>query len=50
MHGAIISWIERNPTSGSDVEMGSTPQGNAESSLDAAPKVLDFLAKVLRSG
>lgn len=33
----------RNPTSGRDVEMGGTPRGNAESSLDAIPKVIDFL-------
>ncbi len=37
----------RNPTSGRDVEMGGTPKGNAESALDAAPKVLDFLARSL---
>ncbi len=33
----------RNPSSGRDVETGGTPQGNAESSLDAIPKVIDFL-------
>jgi hypothetical protein len=33
----------RNPTSGRDVEVGGTPQGNAESSLDAIQKVIDFL-------
>jgi dienelactone hydrolase len=53
-HGAghpeiIPAWQgwTRNPTSGRDVEMGGTPKGNAESSLDAAPKVLDFLARGL---
>jgi dienelactone hydrolase len=40
------SWT-RNPTSGRDTEMGGTPAGNAESSLDAAPKILEFLAKSL---
>jgi dienelactone hydrolase len=33
----------RNPTSGREVEMGGTPQGNAESTLDGIPKVLEFL-------
>jgi dienelactone hydrolase len=37
----------RNPTSGRDVEMGGTPRGNAESSLDAIPKVIDFLRESL---
>lgn len=32
-----------NPTSGRETEMGGTPKGNAESALDAAPKVLAFL-------
>jgi dienelactone hydrolase len=40
------SWV-RNPTSGRDTEMGGTPKGNAESSLDAPLKVLAFLAKNL---
>jgi dienelactone hydrolase len=40
------SWI-RNPTSGRNTEMGGTPAGNAESTLDAPPKVLEFLAKNL---
>lgn len=40
------SWI-RNPASGRDTEMGGTPAGNAESTLDAPPKVLEFLAKNL---
>jgi dienelactone hydrolase len=37
----------RNPTSGREVEMGGTPRGNAESSLDAIPKVIDFLQQSL---
>ena len=37
----------RNPTSGREVEMGGTPRGNAESSLDAIPKVMDFLQQSL---
>jgi dienelactone hydrolase len=37
----------RNPTSGNDVEMGGTPKGNAESSLDASPKVIEFLRQSL---
>jgi dienelactone hydrolase len=37
----------RNPTSGREVEMGGTPKGNAESSLDAIPKVIDFLRQSL---
>jgi dienelactone hydrolase len=40
------SWT-RNPTSGRDTEMGGTPAGNAASTLDAPPKVLEFLAKSL---
>jgi dienelactone hydrolase len=43
------SWT-RNPTSGRDTQMGGTPAGNAESGLDAAPKVLDFLARSLSVG
>jgi dienelactone hydrolase len=37
----------RNPTSGRDMEMGGTPKGNAESSLDAISKVIDFLQRSL---
>lgn len=37
----------RNPTSGREMEMGGTPKGNAESSLDAPAKVLAFLKKNL---
>jgi dienelactone hydrolase len=53
-HGAgrpeiVPAWrgAVRNPTSGRDVEVGGTPQGNAESSLDAIQKVLDFLSQSL---
>jgi hypothetical protein len=53
-HGAgrpeiVPAWqgYTRNPTSGREVEMGGTPQGNAESSLDAIPKVLEFLENSL---
>jgi dienelactone hydrolase len=37
----------RNATSGRDAEMGGTPQGNAESSLDAIGKVIEFLQQSL---
>ncbi len=53
-HGAgrpelVPSWqgATRNPTSGREVERGGTPKGNAESSLDAIPKVLAFLKESL---
>jgi dienelactone hydrolase len=53
-HGAgrpeiVPAWQGRttNPTSGREVEIGGTPQGNAESTLDAIPKVLDFLQQSL---
>jgi dienelactone hydrolase len=36
-----------NPTSGREMEMGGTPKGNAESTLDAIPKVLEFLEQSL---
>lgn len=36
-----------NPTSGREMEMGGTAKGNAESTLDAIPKVLDFLRRSL---
>jgi dienelactone hydrolase len=37
-HGAV-----RNPTSGREENPGGRPQGDAQSSLDAIPKVLEFL-------
>ncbi len=53
-HGAgrpeiVPAWqgAVRNPTSGREMEMGGTPQGNAESSLDAIGKVLEFLRQSL---
>ena len=53
-HGAgrpeiVPAWqgLIRNPTSGRDVDIGGTPRGNAESSLDAIPKVIDFLRQSL---
>ncbi len=53
-HGAgrpeiVPAWqgLTRNPTSGREVEVGGTPQGNAESSLDAIQKVIDFLQQSL---
>ncbi len=53
-HGAgrpeiVPAWMgaTTNPTSGRQVEMGGTPKGNAESSLDAILKVIDFLQQSL---
>jgi dienelactone hydrolase len=53
-HGAgrpeiVPAWLglTRNPTSGREMEMGGTPRGNAESSLDAIPKVIEFLQQSL---
>jgi len=40
----------RNPVSGRENNPGGTPKGNAESSLDAIPKVLDFLQRSLGTG
>jgi dienelactone hydrolase len=37
-HGSV-----RNPTSGTEENLGGKPQGDAQSSLDAIPKVLEFL-------
>jgi dienelactone hydrolase len=37
-HGSV-----RNPTSGTEENLGGRPQGDALSSLDAIPKVLEFL-------
>jgi dienelactone hydrolase len=41
-HGAV-----RNPTSGREENLGGKPQGDAQSSLDAIPKVLEFLRESL---
>jgi dienelactone hydrolase len=45
----VPAWqgMTTNPTSGREVEMGGTPKGNAESSMDAIPKVIDFLQQSL---
>ncbi len=39
-----------NPTSGRSLHPGGKPEGNAASSLDAIPKVLEFLRKALEDG
>jgi dienelactone hydrolase len=41
-HGKV-----RNPTSGTEENLGGKPQGDAQSSLDAIPKVLEFLRESL---
>jgi len=43
-HGAL-----RHPVSGRPTDYGGTPEGNALSSIDASPKVLDFLRRNLAS-
>jgi dienelactone hydrolase len=40
---------ERNPTSGREVDPGGTIPGNAQSSIDAAPKVVEFLRQGLKA-
>jgi dienelactone hydrolase len=40
---------QRNPTSGREVDPGGTVAGNAQSSIDAAPKVIEFLQKSLKN-
>jgi len=42
-HGAM-----RHPVSGNEMDLGGSPKGDAESSLDAIPKVLAFLAESLK--
>lgn len=39
----------RNPTAGIVSDFGGTPEGNAESTLDAIPKVLEFLGDALKN-
>ncbi|MGC2638288.1 MAG: acyl-CoA thioesterase/bile acid-CoA:amino acid N-acyltransferase family protein [Acidobacteriaceae bacterium] len=39
-----------HPLTGRMVDLGGTPEGNAESTLDAIPKVLDFLRTSLAAG
>jgi dienelactone hydrolase len=48
--GIYPTWYGRiqHPVSGREVHYGGTPEGNAESSIDAAPKVLEFLGKGLK--
>ena len=43
----VPAWMgaATNPTLGREVEMGGTPKGNAESSLDATAKVIAFLQR-----
>ena len=45
--GIYPTWYGRvtHPVSGRETHYGGTPEGNAESSIDAAPKVLEFLRK-----
>lgn len=43
-HGAT-----RHPVSGREMDLGGSPKGDAESTLDAMPKVLAFLAESLRN-
>ena len=47
--GIAPAWVGavKNPTSGLEVHLGGTPEGNALSSLDATPKVLAFLRQNL---
>jgi dienelactone hydrolase len=42
-HGSV-----RHPVSGREIDLGGSPAGDAESSLDAAPKVLEFLRRSLQ--
>ncbi|HXP43668.1 MAG TPA: hypothetical protein VN833_25690, partial [Candidatus Acidoferrales bacterium] len=41
-HGGLT-----HPLTGARENLGGTPEGNAASSLDAAPKVLEFLQRSL---
>jgi hypothetical protein len=41
-HGEV-----RNPTSGRENDPGGSPEGDAKSSIDSIPKVLEFLRKNL---
>jgi BAAT / Acyl-CoA thioester hydrolase C terminal len=41
-HGSV-----RNPASGREENLGGNPKGDAESSLDTTPKVLEFLRQSL---
>jgi dienelactone hydrolase len=48
----IPTWNEGmvHPVAGTPMNPGGSPEGNAESTLDAIPKVLSFLADALRAG
>ena len=48
----IPAWIgiTTHPVSGTPMSLGGTPEGNAASSLDAIPKVLDFLQHSFATG
>ena len=37
-----------NPTSGREMDLGGSPRGDFESSIDSMPKVLEFLKKALK--
>jgi dienelactone hydrolase len=39
--------LQRNPVSGREVDPGGTVAGNAQSGIDAAPKVVEFLRQAL---
>ena len=47
----IPAWhnATRHPVSGVMMDLGGTPEGNAESTLDAIPKVLNFLSQSLQN-
>lgn len=51
MPAIIPAWHNAmpHPVSGTSMELGGTPEGNAASTLDAIPKVLDFLAQSLNT-
>lgn len=44
-HGRVV-----NPTSGREQDLGGSAEGDAQSSLDAIPKVLEFLRQSLQGG
>jgi dienelactone hydrolase len=44
-HGRVV-----NPTSGREEDLGGSPEGDAQSSLDAIPRVLEFLRQSLQGG
>ena len=46
----IPAWSKgaRHPVTGGETDFGGTPEGNAESTVDAIPKVLGFLGEALK--